>query len=102
EPALRAAFIAGVIDAEGTYQRRGGWSINSIDRIFLANLQRLLLTLGVPSKIKLNRDARGNSKPLYRLCIVGNFFVTRLVDLIAPYSAKAEVRYEPSAGADKG
>src|SRR5207249_10740816 len=44
EPDVRAAFIAGVIDADGSYQRRGGWSISSIDRAFLVELQRLLLT----------------------------------------------------------
>ncbi len=102
EPAVRAAFIAGVIDADGTYQRRGGWSVSSIDRAFLVNVQRLLLTLGVPSKIKLSRAAHGNWRALYRLCIVGHTFVDRLVELIAPHSAKAEIAYEPSPGADKG
>jgi len=102
EPEVRAAFVAGVIDADGSYRRRGGWSISSIDRAFLVNLQRLLLTLGVPSKIKLSREGRDSWRPLYRLCIVGHTFVHRLVELIAPYSAKAEVTYEPSAGADKG
>jgi ribonucleotide reductase alpha subunit len=102
EPAVRAAFIAGVIDADGCYQRRGGWTISSIDRSFLTDLQRLLLTLGVPSKIKLSRERRGTWRPLFRLCIVGHTFVERLVEQIAPHSAKAQVVYEPSPGADKG
>jgi ribonucleoside-diphosphate reductase alpha chain len=102
ELAVRAAFIAGVIDADGTYQRRGGWSVSSIDRTFLVNVQRLLLTLGVPSKIKLNRAANGTWRPLYRLCIVGHTFIERLTTDIAAYSAKAQVAYEPSPGADKG
>jgi ribonucleoside-diphosphate reductase alpha chain len=99
---VRAAFVAGVIDADGTYQRRGGWSISSIDRAFLVELQRLLLTLGVPAKIKLSRRARGNWRDLYRLCVVGNTFAGRLVQLILPHSAKAELRYIASGGADKG
>ncbi len=102
KPEVRAAFVAGLIDADGTYQRRGGWSITSIDRPFLGHVQRLLLTLGVPSKIKLSREARGTWRPLYRLCIVGHTFVNRLVELIASHSAKAEIMYEPSPGADKG
>jgi ribonucleotide reductase alpha subunit len=101
-PEVRAAFVAGVIDADGTYQQRGGWSISSIDRAFLGDLQRLLLSLGVPSKIKLSRKERGNWRPLYRLCVVGHTFVERLVERIAPHSAKAQVAYEPSPGADKG
>jgi ribonucleoside-diphosphate reductase alpha chain len=102
KPEVRAAFVAGVIDADGTYARRGGWSISSIDRVFLAEMQRLLLTLGVPSKIKLSRAQRGSWRALYRLHIVGHTFVERLVALIARHSAKVEASYEPSGGADKG
>jgi ribonucleoside-diphosphate reductase alpha chain len=101
-PEVRSAFLAGVIDANGAYQQRGGWSINSIDRVFLRDLQRLLLSLGIPSKIKPSRDARGTWRPLYRLSVVDHTFVERLTRLIAPHSAKALVAYEPSAGADKG
>jgi len=102
KPEVRAAFIAGVIDADGSYQRRGGWSVGSIDRPFLVNLQRLLLTLGVPSKIKLSRERRDAWRPLYRLHVVGHTFVERLVSQMAPHSAKGEVVYQPSSGADKG
>ncbi len=102
EPGVRAAFAAGVIDADGTYQRRGGWAISSIDRAFLVSLQRLLMSLGVPSKLKLNRERRGNWQPLYKLHVVGYTFVEQLVDQIEPHSAKAQVNYVPSPGADKG
>ncbi|MDQ3849510.1 MAG: hypothetical protein M3296_02700, partial [Actinomycetota bacterium] len=102
ERGVRAAFVAGLIDADGTYQRRGGWSISSIDRPFLVELQRLVLTLGVPSKIRLSREERGGWRALYRLQICGHGFVERLVAQIAPHSAKAQVVYEPSPGADKG
>ncbi len=101
-PEVRAAFVAGFVDADGCYQRRGGWSISSIDRAFLVQLQRLLLSLGVPSKLKLSRDRRGTWQPLYRLSIVANAFVERFTKLISLHSAKAQLRYEPSAGADKG
>ena len=99
---VRAAFIAGMIDADGTYQQRGGWSVTNIDRDFLVNFQRLLLTLGVPSKLRLSRAAQNSWQNLYRLSIVGHTFIQRLVSHIAPYSAKAEHHYVPSGGADKG
>ena len=99
---VRAAFIAGFLDADGTYQRRGGWSLSCIDRPFLVEMQRLLLTLGVPSKLYLRREARGNWQPLYKLHIVGHTFISRLVQQVAPYSAKAALNYVPSDGADKG
>ena len=102
EPGVRAAFIAGVIDADGSYHRRGGWSVSSIDRAFLVDLQRLLLTLGVPAKLKLSRESNGTWRTLYRLQIVGHTFIQRLVEHIKPHSAKAQITYVPSPGADKG
>jgi ribonucleoside-diphosphate reductase alpha chain len=101
-PDVRAAFLAGVIDADGCYQQRGGWTISSIDREFLKRLQLLALSLGVPSKIKVSRKAKGTWQTLYRLNIVGATFIERFVEKILPYSAKAQVNYVPSPGADKG
>ncbi len=101
-PEIRAAFIAGVLDADGSYQPRGGWSISSIDRAFLVEMQRLLLTLGVPAKLRQSRAARGNWQTLYRLHIVGHTFIERLMRRVAPYSAKAAYNYTASPGADKG
>ncbi len=101
-PEVRAAFIAGIIDSDGTYQARGGWSISSVDRAFLVELQRLLLTLGIPSKIKLNRKRQGTWKDLYRLSVVGYTFIDRLVQCLTPYSAKVRLDFKPSDGADRG
>jgi ribonucleotide reductase alpha subunit len=101
-PEVRAAFIAGLFDADGNYQQRGGWSLSSIDRPFLVELQRLLLSLGVPSKLRQSRAAKSNWQTLYRLHIVGHTFIERMVERIQPYSAKAQVNYVPSPGADKG
>ncbi len=101
-PEVRAAFIAGFIDADGTYQARGGWSISGIDRAFLEQLQRLILTLGVPSKLRVSRTARDKWQTLYRLHIMGHTFSERLVNRIVPYSAKAMHNYIASPGADKG
>ena len=102
QPEVRAAFLAGAIDADGTYQKRGGWNISSIDREFLGNLQILLLSLGIPSKIKLNRKQDGNWQNLYRLSVVGYTFIEKLSNEILPYSAKCKMNYVPSAGTDKG
>ncbi len=101
-PEVRAAFVAGVLDADGTYQPRGGWSLSSVDRAFLVQFQRLLLSLGVPSKIKLSREAKGTWLRLWKLSVVGHTFIARLVRRIAPYSAKATHDYVPSDGEDKG
>lgn len=101
-PEVRAAFLAGFIDADGTYQKRGGWSISGIDRAFLVQLQRLLLTLGVPSKLRVSRESKDNWQELYRLSIVGSTFIQKLVTRISRHSAKAALNYVPSDGTDKG
>jgi ribonucleoside-diphosphate reductase alpha chain len=99
---VRSAFVAGVIDADRTDRRPGLWSIASIDRMFLVHVQRLLLSLGIPSKLTLDRKAGSTWPALYRLHIVGHTSTERLVARIKPYSARAQVHDRPSSGVDKG
>ncbi|MHA2336977.1 MAG: LAGLIDADG family homing endonuclease, partial [Candidatus Hodarchaeales archaeon] len=99
---VRAAFIAGMFDADGNYQKRGGFSIKIIDKAFLKQLQLLLLSLGIPSKIRLARAAKGNWKPLFSLNVVGSTFTERFAEIIGDYSIKVRYQFIPSIKANKG
>jgi ribonucleoside-diphosphate reductase alpha chain len=99
---VRAAFVAGIFDADGNYQPRGGFTISMIDREFLRQLQLLLLTLGIPSKLRLSRKTTGSWQTLYRLTIAGATFTQRFADLIGQYSPKVRTQYIPGNKTDKG
>lgn len=78
----RLAWLAGLIDGDGTVLAEGGVQIASIDRAFLVDLQLMLTTLGVQTKlnhmtlagVKPMPDGQGGVKDYYcqdcyRLCI---------------------------------
>ncbi|OLS24553.1 MAG: Vitamin B12-dependent ribonucleotide reductase [Candidatus Heimdallarchaeota archaeon LC_2] len=102
KPNIRSSFIAGYFDADGNYQRRGGFSFSSIDPVYLKNIQKLLLTLGIPSKLKVTRAETGNWKTLYRLYVVGSTFTQLFANHIGQYSVKVQDQFIPSNKTNKG
>lgn len=75
-------WLAGLFDGDGTELKEGGLQLVSVDRKFLSDLQTLLSTLGVQSKITLGNKAGMRSMPdghgghkdymcqdSYRICI---------------------------------
>lgn len=75
-------WLAGLFDGDGTELKEGGLQLSSVNREFLFNLQKLLSTLGVQSKVvpgskagfRKMPDHKGGSKDFYcqesnRLCI---------------------------------
>lgn len=75
-------WLAGLFDGDGTELKEGGLQLSSVDRNFLSNVQALLSTIGVQSKISLGNkecvrsmpDGRGEYKEYmcqnsYRICI---------------------------------
>jgi ribonucleotide reductase class II len=63
----RAAYVAGLFDADGASNNRPV-NISSIYPDFLKSIQSVCASLGIPTYIKLSRDASGNWKELFHLC----------------------------------
>ncbi len=69
----RLEWFAGLLDADGTELKEGGTQIVSVDHAFLRNVQKLLTTMGVQSKVtpataaglRLMPDGKGGSKDYY-------------------------------------
>lgn len=75
-------WLAGVLDGDGCELKEGGAQISSIDKDFLLNIQKMLTTCGVTSKVGLMRESGVRSLPngtggyaeyvcqdSYRICI---------------------------------
>lgn len=86
--ASKAEFIAGVMDADGSAMDTAngfGYQISSVNLKWLQDFQRLLISIGVKSRIAKNKDAgdkdfgnRGGvckTKPLFRLTIAQRYSV---------------------------
>ena len=78
----RLSWLSGVLDSDGCELKEGGAQIGSVDKQFLLNIQKLLTTCGVHSKVLDGMDAGYRSLPdqkggvkdyycnkAYRICI---------------------------------
>lgn len=59
-------WLAGLFDGDGTELKEGGLQLSSVNREFLADLQKLLSTVGVQSKILFGNDAGLKSLPNHK------------------------------------
>ena len=85
---LKSAYIAGLFDADG-YEGKP-ISISSIYKSYLYEVQNLLASIGIASRVSLRRQAKGNWKNLYNLNIVGKNHVDRFYWYVGQHSLKLE------------
>ena len=70
--AVRAAYIAGLMDADGTVsETKSNIRLRMISKPLLEEVQVVLASLGVPTTLKLEREAQGVWKEIYCLGIYG-------------------------------
>jgi len=84
---VRAAYLAGVFDADGS-QQRPLVVASTVYPEFLKDLQALLASLGIPSRTRLHRQAQGNWQTLWHLNLVGEKALSQWNRLIAAWSLK--------------
>jgi len=85
--------LSGLFDGDGTELKEGGLQLASVNRMFLSDLQKLLSTLGIQSKIvpandagmRLMPDQHGGEKEYYcqkteRICI-GSVQMQQLISM---------------------
>lgn len=85
---VRANFIAGLFDADGCRKTAPTQVVSSVYPAFLHQVQAVLASLGVPSRIRLHRPARGSWKALYHLDLVGERAIRDFEVSVVPYSLK--------------
>lgn len=109
----RLDWVAGFLDGDGTVLIEGGVQAGSVDRAFILNVQKLLTTLGVQSKVTLGQVAGmkplpdGNGglklypcKDFYRL-LIGAVQVQNLVSLGMKCERLYVVGYAPNRDASQ-
>ena len=72
KPEIRSAYVAGVMDGDGSISNRPIQIMSCIHQGYLQQLQAVCASLGVATRVRLNRPAQGNWKPLYQLCLKGS------------------------------
>jgi len=97
-PEIRAAYLAGLFDADGSVLTRPINLCTSIYPNFLKQVQCVYASLGIPSKLKIARPPQGEWKELYHLNLLGELPIKNFIKNITKYSLK----YENNRKSDKG
>jgi intein/homing endonuclease len=68
---IRSAYLAGLLDSDGGAGNRPVLLVGSVYLDFLRQVQVVYASLGIPTRITMNREARGNWQAMYHLSLVG-------------------------------
>lgn len=88
---IKKSYLSGLFDADGSYKNRPLNLCTSIYPEFLKQLQILYSSLGIATKIKpqnFKSRQKENWKPLYKLNVVGEKHVKRVIEIFEKYSKK--------------
>ena len=71
-PAIRSAYIAGIMDGDGSVSSRPIQIMSCVHEGYLKQLQALCASLGFATRVHCNRPERGNWKALHRILLKGS------------------------------
>ncbi len=88
---VQSAFIAGYFDADGYASgRKKGYVFSSIRHSFLKEIQLILSSFGIMSKIYCENREDKKWQNLYSLCVVGKTSQEKFLQNIGEYSVKVK------------
>jgi len=87
-PEVRAGFLAGLMDADGAAGNRPVLLVATIYKSFAKEVQALYASLGIPTRLKLNREADGSWQEMWHVVLVGRRSFRDFTDRVGPFLAK--------------
>lgn len=100
-PDIRGAFLAGILDADGCIRGNIIQALTSVYPLFVKQIQVLYASLGIPSRLRLQRPPQGNWKALFSLHVCGVIAHQNCNEHVAPYSYKMELHDPKCIGTHK-
>lgn len=88
EADIRAAFVAGLFDADGSAKTRPLNLVVSIYPDFLRQVRAVYASLGIPTRIRRSRPANDTWKALYALDLIGERARARFESSVMPHATK--------------
>jgi ribonucleotide reductase alpha subunit/predicted RNA-binding Zn-ribbon protein involved in translation (DUF1610 family) len=84
---VRAAYVAGYMEADGYLDETKSYvKATSVTKELLIGIQKILASLGVVSKLAVDRKAEKTWKALWRLCVLGPVPQTRYNETVGAFS----------------
>ncbi len=85
---IRAAYLAGLLDSDGSVKNRPTTLITSVYRDFLRQVQAVYSSLGIPVRLKLKKEADSDGQAKWELSLVDDFVIEKFRKIIQPYAVK--------------
>lgn len=101
-PEIRAAYVAGLLDTDGSVKSSGINLLTSVYYGFLQQIQAVYSSLGIPTKLVLRRKASGTWKAKYALQLVGDLALNKFRMLVEPHTIKKIKEHKHPGGYDFG
>lgn len=87
-PRIRAAYIAGLLDSDGSTKNRPTTLVLSVYKDFVRQVQAVYSSLGIPTKLKLRQEAEGRNQAKWELNLVGQLAIDKFSELVQPWATK--------------
>ncbi len=100
-PDIRAAYLAGLLDSDGSTKNRPTTLVTSVYRDFIRQVQAVYSSLGIPTKLKLRQQESGREQAKWELNLVGMFAINRFSEYIQHWAIKS-LREMKHSGNDFG
>jgi intein/homing endonuclease len=101
EPHIRAAYLAGLLDSDGSTKNRPTTLMANIYYDFLKEVQAVYASLGIPTKLKKRREASENESTKWELSLVGEHAIMKFKIWVEPHATK-KLKEQATSGHDYG
>lgn len=94
---IRAAYVAGLIDTDGCVGNRPIVVVASVYPEFVKQLQAVCASIGIATRVKLNRPAKDKWQAQYHLTLSSREQISKFVKLVGKFSCKEQELQEAQA-----
>ena len=101
-PETRAAYLAGLLDSDGSTKNRPTTLVSSVYRDFLRQVQAVYSSLGIPTKLRLRKKADAAGQAKWELALVGEHAITGFRQHVQPHAVKQLRETGRASGHDFG
>jgi len=101
-PETRGAYLAGLLDTDGSTKNQPTTLVVSVYRDFMRQVQAVYSSLGVPTKLRLRKEADEAGQAKWEIALVGDFATAKFQELVQPYAVKQLREMSHASGHDFG
>jgi len=87
-PEIRAAYLAGLLDTDGSTKNRPTVLLASVYAKFIKQVQAVYSSLGIPTKCVLRAEEDGTNQAKWELHLVGEMAISKFNELVQQYAVK--------------